>query len=127
MEFTFKNGAVFNISELTLGDMSALRDYVKGRKIAMIKSAFKDSAELTGLLMKTVSTAITDAEISDSMQELGTIVYLLHRSISKTSKDITIEQVADAIAINDMAQMPVIMGVMMGASASPPAAPAVMP
>ena len=102
------------LSSLTIGDLAAFRDFVRNRRLNAIRTALEGHPDKNETLRKAVSASVTDEEANEALKELDSIIFLLHRSLSKNHPGITLEKAGDLIPISQMGELSGILAAMMG-------------
>jgi hypothetical protein len=104
----------YTLTALTVGDMTAFRDFLKHKKMADLGESTEGTPEKHAEMLKVASLPITDLEFHAGLNELSSLVFLLFRSLSKRHRKMTLEKAGDLIPVNGVNELFGIVTVIMG-------------
>ena len=116
----------YTLSALTMGDLAAFRDHLRRRKIEAARSAYDGLPEKPEILGKILRIPVSDEEVRDGMTEVSSVLFLLHRSLSKKNPGLTLEATGELVPVSGMGELGGLLSSLMGGGAehqNPPTPP----
>ena len=104
-KFTF-SGKEYDLSPITLDDLSALKEHIRGKRIQLIQKYVTDVNERIATMAKV--TGIEVNEISE-LDDFDNLKYILWRSIVPKQKDVTLKEVENILLDGDLTELTAII------------------
>jgi len=106
-------GKVFKLTENTLSDFAAFRDYIKTNRLKQVLEVTKGLSigERSIFLNEATREIVSDAEIQVELQNIEGMLFMIYRSLLKQQPKVTLEEVAamfNDISDNDLAAIQTI-------------------
>jgi len=94
----------WTLSPLKIGDLSALQENIRNRRLASARTALGDlpTAQLVDILCDITKTAIDGETMDKELETLAGCQFAIWRSLRKTHKDMTLEKVGELFSIDDL-------------------------
>jgi hypothetical protein len=105
---------IYTLTELTIGDMAAFRDYLKQKKMDTVRSTFEGLPEKTAELLKVAYSPITDLDVQSALPELSSIIFLVSRSLVRKHPEMTVEKTGELIPLFSVNELRGVLNAIMG-------------
>lgn len=114
-EITLK-GHLYKLEKLTLGDWAEFERIAKKKHRENVLSCGREvyGDELPDEVFQTMIRPLTEDELEQYQSSIEGITFLLWKSLVKRKKDITLEQAADLVTLDDITE---VTAAILGASA----------
>jgi len=117
-------GKAYKVVPLSVRDVAEFESHVRSKrmKAAMPAVAEMERSERLDLLRILASTPPTSLEVTEEMQSIEGVAFLLWRSLRKTAPSLTLEQAGDLVDMNNVEEVSTVIQAVSGTDeGNPPA------